>query len=198
MNVATGLTTAFVDSIPLISFTGGPQTYMLGRGVLQELERQQDNVFPQIIEPMVKRTGTSSMSICSPTCSPGLQHDALGRPGPVHIELPMDVQAETTDLPVPDPAARRPARGRLRADPDAVDAAAAKLLAAERPIILAGGGCLTAEAATEVRAVAEYLDAPVVVTMIGKGVFPEDHPLAAEHTGSTGPRSATTCPARPM
>ncbi len=55
LNIATGLATAFVDSIPLISFTGGPQTYMLGRGVLQELERQQDNVFPHILQPMVKR-----------------------------------------------------------------------------------------------------------------------------------------------
>ncbi len=187
MNVATGLTTAFVDSIPLISFTGGPQTYMLGRGVLQELERQQDNVFPQIIEPMVKRNwDVQHVDLLADVLPRAFNTMLSGRPGPVHIELPMDVQAETTDLPVPDPAARRPARGRLRADPDAVDAAAAKLLAAERPIILAGGGCLTAEAATEVRAVAEYLDAPVVVTMMGKGVFPEDHPLAAEHTGSNG------------
>ena len=166
---------------------GRPQTYMLGRGVLQELERQQDNVFPQIIEPMVKRNwDVQHVDLLADVLPRAFNTMLSGRPGPVHIELPMDVQAETTDLPVPDPAARRPARGRLRADPDAVDAAAAKLLAAERPIILAGGGCLTAEAATEVRAVAEYLDAPVVVTMMGKGVFPEDHPLAAEHTGSNG------------
>ncbi len=67
-----------------------------------------------------------------------------------------------------------------------MDAAAAKLLAAKRPVILAGGGCLEAKAADELRKVAEYLDAAVVVTMMGKGVFPEDHPLAAEHTGSNG------------
>jgi acetolactate synthase-1/2/3 large subunit len=67
-----------------------------------------------------------------------------------------------------------------------VDAAAERLLAAERPVILAGGGCLTAEASTELRAVAEYLDAPVVVTMMGKGVIAEDHQLSAEHTGANG------------
>ena len=187
MNVATGLATAFVDSIPLISFTGGPQTYMLGRGVLQELERQQDNVFPHILQPMVKRNWDVQHVDLLADVLPRAFNTALsGRPGPVHIELPMDVQAERTDLPVPDPALRRPARGRPRPDADAVDAAAAKLLAAERPVILAGGGCLTAEAAAELRAVAEFLDAPVVVTMMGKGVFPEDHPLSAEHTGSNG------------
>jgi len=187
MNVATGLTTSFVDSIPLISFTGGPQTYMLGRGVLQELERQQDNVFPHIIQPMVKRNwDVQHVDLLADVLPRAFNTMLSGRPGPVHVELPMDVQAQTTELPVPDPGARRPARGASRPDPDAVDAAAAKLLAAERPIVLAGGGCLTAGAAAEVRAVAEYLDAPVIVTMMGKGIFPEDHPLAAEHTGANG------------
>ncbi len=187
MNVATGLATAFVDSIPVIAFTGGPQTYMLGRGVLQELERQQDNVFPHVIQPMVKRNWDVQHVDLLADVLPRAFNTALsGRPGPVHIELPMDVQAERTNLPVPDPQLRRPARGAPRPDADAVDQAAEKLLAAKRPVILAGGGCLTAEAAEELRAVAEYLDAPVVVTMMGKGVFPEDHPLSAEHTGSNG------------
>jgi acetolactate synthase-1/2/3 large subunit len=187
MNVATGLTTAFVDSIPLISFTGGPQTYMLGRGVLQELERRQDNVFPHVIRPMVKRNwDVQHVDLLADVLPRAFNTMLSGRPGPVHVELPMDVQAETTELPVPDPALRRPARGAARPDPEAIDAAAAKLLAAERPVLLAGGGCLTAGAAVEVRAVAEYLDAPVIVTMMGKGIFPEDHPLAAEHTGANG------------
>jgi len=187
MNVATGLTTSFVDSIPLISFTGGPQTYMLGRGVLQELERQQDNVFPQIIQPMVKRNwDVQHVDLLADVLPRAFNTMMSGRPGPVHVELPMDVQAQTTELAVPDPELRRPARGRVRADAEAIDAAAAKLLAAKRPVLLAGGGCLTSEAAAEVRAVAEYLDAPVIVTMMGKGIFPEDHPLAAEHTGANG------------
>jgi acetolactate synthase-1/2/3 large subunit len=187
LNVGTGLATAFIDSIPLISFTGGPQTYMLGRGVLQELERQQDNVFPDILNPITKRNwDVQHVDLMVDVLPRAFNTMLSGRPGPVHVEVPMDVQAETTDLPLPDPAARRAASGAVRPDPDAVDAAAAKLLSAKRPVILAGGGCLEAEAAAEVKAVAEYLDAAVVVTMMGKGVFPEDHPLAAEHTGSNG------------
>lgn len=187
LNVATGLATAFVDSIPLISFTGGPQTYMLGKGVLQELERQQDNVFPHIMQPMVKRNwDVQHVDLLADVLPRAFNNMLSGRPGPIHVEVPMDVQAGLTDMPVPDPAARRAAFGRVKPDPDGVDAAAAKLLGARRPVILAGGGCLEAEAAAELRAVAEYLDAPVVTTMMGKGVFPEDHPLAAEHTGANG------------
>jgi len=187
LNIATGLATAFIDSIPVISFTGGPQTYMLGRGVLQELERQQDNVFPHIMQPMVKRNwDVQHVDLLADVLPRAFNNALSGRPGPVHIELPMDVQAERTEKPLPDPAGRRTEFQAVRPDPAAVDAAAAKLLKAKRPVILAGGGCLEAEAAAEVKAVAEYLDAAVVVTMMGKGVFPEDHPLAAEHTGSNG------------
>ena len=187
LNIATGLATAFIDSIPMISFTGGPQTYMLGRGVLQELERQQDNVFPHILQPMVKRNWDVQHVDLLADVLPRAMNTALsGRPGPVHVELPMDIQAELTEKPLPDPSHRRPEFRAVRPDPDAMDAAAEKLLAAKRPVILAGGGCLEAKAADELRKVAEYLDAAVVVTMMGKGVFPEDHPLAAEHTGSNG------------
>ncbi|MGA7396662.1 MAG: thiamine pyrophosphate-binding protein [Solirubrobacterales bacterium] len=187
LNIATGLATAFIDSIPVVSFTGGPQTYMLGKGVLQELERQQDNVFPHIMQPMVKRNWDVQHVDLLADVLPRAFNTALsGRPGPVHIELPMDVQANITDMPLPDPAERRATSQVVRPDSDAVDKAAAKLLSAKRPVILAGGGCLEAEASAELRAVAEYLDAAVVVTMMGKGVFPEDHPLAAEHTGSNG------------
>ena len=187
MNVATGLATAFVDSIPLIAFSGGPQTYMLGRGVLQELERQQDNQFPAAIQPIVKRNwDVQHVDLLADVLPRAFNTMLSGRPGPVHVELPMDVQAEETAMRVPDPDSRRPFRGRLRPDPDAVESAAERLLNAKRPVILAGGGCLTAEAAAELRAVAEFLGAAVIVTMMGKGVFPEDHPLAAEHTGSNG------------
>lgn len=187
LNVATGLATAFVDSIPLISFTGGPQTYMLGRGVLQELERQQDSAFPHILRPMVKRNwDVQHVDLLADVLPRAFNNMLSGRPGPVHIEVPMDVQAGLTEMPVPDPHSRRAVFGRVKPDPDGVDAAAAKLLTARRPVIVAGGGCIEAEAAAELRAVAEYLDAPVVTTMMGKGVFPEDHPLAAEHTGANG------------
>jgi acetolactate synthase I/II/III large subunit len=71
-------------------------------------------------------------------------------------------------------------------DPQGIEQIAAALAGAQRPVILAGGGCIQAEAHAELRRVAELAQAPVVATMMGKGVFPEDHPLAAEHTGANG------------
>jgi len=186
MNIATGLATAYIDSIPLIALTGGPQTYMLGRGVLQEIERVTDNAFPQVLRPIVKRGWDVQHTGLLADVLPRALNTALsGRPGPVHLELPMDVQAEQVEAEMPQPGLRR-ALGRVRPDGDAIDRAAALLLEAERPVILAGGGCLHAQAAAPLRAVAERLGAAVVVTMMGKGIFPEDHPLAAEHTGSNG------------
>lgn len=186
LNVATGLATAYVDSIPMISFTGGPQTYFAGRGVLQELERGRENAFPDIIAPMVKRGWNVQHTELLPDVLPRAFTWALsGRPGPVHLEIPMDVQARAIETEMPRPA-EHPQVTTVRADPDALDRAAELLLAAKRPVILAGGGCIQAEASEQLRAVANRLQAAVVATMMGKGVFPEDHPLSAEHTGSNG------------
>jgi len=101
--------------------------------------------------------------------------------------LPMDVQAEAAEveLNVSLPATA----GRTAADPQAVARAAELLLSAQRPLILAGGGVLTAEASPALQALAEHLGAAVITTFAGKGCFPEDHPLYGWHAGSKG----TTC-----
>ena len=82
---------------------------MLGRGVLQELERQQDNQFPAVLRPMVKRNwDVQHVDLLGDVLPRAFNTMLSGRPGPVHVELPMDVQAHTTEMPVPDPATRRP------------------------------------------------------------------------------------------
>jgi len=186
VNTITGLATAFVDSIPVVAVTGGPQTYMYGTGVLQEIERHADSDFSQFMRPVVKRSFVAHRVDRVPSVVARAFNEALtGRPGPVHIEMPMDVQANFADVEALVPAERRPA-GRIKPDPAQVDAAAKMLISAKRPVILAGGGCLRADAVAEVRALAEYLQAPVVTTMMSKGLLPEDHPLCAQHTGACG------------
>ena len=186
VNTITGLATAFVDSIPVVAVTGGPQTYMYGTGVLQEIERHADSDFSQFMRPVVKRSFVAHRVDRVPSVVARAFNEALtGRPGPVHIEMPMDVQADCADVEALVPAERRPA-GRIKPDPAQVDAAAKMLISAKRPVILAGGGGLRADAIAEVRALAEYLQAPVVTTMMSKGLLPEDHPLCAQHTGACG------------
>jgi acetolactate synthase-1/2/3 large subunit len=97
----------------------------------------------------------------------------------------MDVQAEAAEVTLPD-RAEREARGRARPDRDAVEEAAALLRGARRPVIVAGGGVISAEATGELRALAERLGAPVVTTWNGKGAIDETHPLAGQTIGDTG------------
>jgi acetolactate synthase-1/2/3 large subunit len=97
----------------------------------------------------------------------------------------MDVQAEAADVRIPDPE-RREARGRVRPAADDVERAATVLRGATRPVIVAGGGVLLAEAWDEVLALAERLGAPVVTTWNGKGSMDETHELSAQTIGDTG------------
>jgi acetolactate synthase-1/2/3 large subunit len=85
-----------------------------------------------------------------------------------------------------DQGRHRATHAAVRPDEDGIDEIAAILAGAARPVILAGGGCIHARAHAELRRLAELLRAPVVTTMMGKGVFPEDHPLCAQHTGANG------------
>jgi acetolactate synthase-1/2/3 large subunit len=102
----------------------------------------------------------------------------------------MDVQCDAADVGtgLPDPHNYR-ATGPILPEPNLVQAAGGLLNEAERPVIVAGGGAITSGASRELRDLAEFLGAPVVTTMMGKGVFPEDHPLSGLHAGSKG----TTC-----
>lgn len=186
-NLTMALATAYVDSQAVISITGGVQSYMDGTGVLQELERQHDADFPSVLRPVVKR----GFSVHRVDQLPRALHRAFnvalgGRPGPVHIDVPIDVQARSGEGHMLDQGAHRPTHPHPHPNPDGIEQIAQALIEAQRPVILAGGGCIQAGAHAELRRVAELAQAPVLATMMGKGVFPEDHPLAAEHTGANG------------
>jgi acetolactate synthase-1/2/3 large subunit len=185
-NTIMGLATAFADSTSVLAITGGPPRHMKGHGVLQELERYRANDFPRVVEPVTKRHWEVGLV----EELPFIMHRAFnamltGRPGPVHIEVPMDVQALAADVQLHDLAARLPT-GRPHPDPDAIEDAARLLASAKRPVLAVGGGVVTAEAAPELRRLAEALSIPVVITWNGKGAFPEDHPLFAGAVGQTG------------
>src|SRR5438093_8943231 len=111
-----------------------------------------------------------------------------GRPGPVLLDMPMDVQAEAADVILPDPE-KREARGAPRPSASEVERAARLLTSAKRPVIVAGGGAITAEASEAVTRLAERLGAPVVTTWMGKGAIDETHELNAQTIGDT----ASTC-----
>ena len=196
-NAVMGLATAYADSSSLLAITGAPPLHMQGHGTMQELERHRSNDFSRVVEPVTKRSWTAA----TVAELPFILHRAFnamltGRPGPVHIEVPMDVQAAAADVSLHDLERRLPT-GRIHPDPAAIDSAAAVLRGAKRPVIVIGGGLITAEASAELRELAEALGAPVVTTWSGKGGFPEDHRLFAGPIGQTGtiPGNAITADA---
>jgi acetolactate synthase-1/2/3 large subunit len=185
-NTLMGLATAFADSVSLIAFSGGPATHMRGHGIMQELDRHEVNGFQSAVGALTKR----HFEARTVEELPFILHRAFsamltGRPGPVHVEVPMDVQAAAAEVALHDLARRLP-RGRLHPDPDAIEAAARVLHGAKRPVIAIGGGVISSDAAPELRALAEALNAPVVTTWQGKSGFPEDHRLFAGAVGQTG------------
>jgi len=186
VNTAIGVANAFVDSMPVMVFTGDTHTHMFGRGVLQEIERTHSANFPRVLEPIVKRYWQVTRTDQLPAILRRAHNVMMtGRKGPVLIDLPMDVQADSATVDVPEPGRYEP-QGRLVGDAKQIEAAAKLLAQAERPVLLAGGGAVAAEAWHEVRHLAEFLGIPVVTTMMGKGIFPEDHELYAWHAGSKG------------
>ena len=108
-----------------------------------------------------------------------------GRPGPVHVEIPLDVQVAVTEIDIAELAQRVPV-GKPRADAQAIESALKLLLTAERPCIVVGGGTITSNASGELKRLVERLGIPVVFTWNGKGALPEDHAMNAGTVGWPG------------
>ena len=188
-NTVVGMATAFADSTAVMLMTGSAHTYMRGHGLFQEVERRHVADNPRIFEPVVKEWWQPSRVDELPFVLHRAWNQMLsGRPGPVLLDLPMDVQAEAADVLIPDPDAREARHGPRAAGQD-IERAAALLRTARRPVIVAGGGVMLAAAWAELTTLAERLGAPVVTTWQGKGAIDETHELNAWSIGDT----ASTC-----
>lgn len=175
-NFVTGLYTAQIDSIPLIAITGQNVRAQLGKESFQCVD------IAQISALVVKK----SWCITEPNQVPGILRKAFqiareGRPGPVLIDLPLDVQQSEINY---DPSVDR-SLPIYKPSPDikAIEKAVKMLLSAEKPIILAGGGVILADAVEELKTFAEYLQIPVLTTYMAKGVISPEHPLYGGQVG---------------
>ena len=194
MNTVIGVASCYVDSIPVLVLTSNSHTHMAGRGVLQEIERQHDANSLAVFAPITKRIWRPTSAERLPRILQRAFAEMLtGRRGPVVVDLPMDVQCDSVEVEAGPASAVAPGTyrpsGAVLPDPGLVAQAGRLLAQAQRPVLVAGGGVIAAGAWDELRALAEFLGAPVVTTMMGKGAFPEDHPLSGFHGGSKG----TTC-----
>jgi acetolactate synthase I/II/III large subunit len=187
-NLPVALGSALMDSSAFLAITGNVPTTQFNRGPFQETGRHHQADFPSVVRPYVKR----SFQATRPEQLPLMLRQSFttmtqGRPGPVHLDVPLDVYAESTDAEVPDPALwRRGFSGRHRAGEHEVTVALDLLLAAERPVIVAGHGVEIGDAAPELRTFAAALGIPVVTTPLGKGVVDARSPLSLGASGRNG------------
>ncbi|MDX3926459.1 MAG: 5-guanidino-2-oxopentanoate decarboxylase [Shinella sp.] len=167
-NTITAMAQARQDSIPMLVISGVNRRDSLGhgRGLLHELPDQQG---------MIKTLALYSHTLLNPADLPVVLERAFavllsGRPGPVHVEIPTDVMAKEIELPALRPAAAT----RPRADVESLQQAAILCSEALKPVVLCGGGAITAE--DEIRTLAERIGAPVVTTVNARGML-AGHPL---------------------
>jgi acetolactate synthase-1/2/3 large subunit len=184
-NACTGVANAALDSIPMVVIAGDIPSHYCGRHPHQEVNLHQDADQCQIYRPFCKRVYRVDRVEDLPRIMERAFHLAqAGRPGPVLVDVPMDIFS--ADLPV-DAFQQVPApMARPTVDPATVARIVEALASAERPILYAGGGVLSARATSELAVLAEALDVPVAHTLMGKGCLREDHPLLLGQTGFWG------------
>jgi acetolactate synthase I/II/III large subunit len=181
-NLVTGIATAAMDSSPMVCITGQVPSHLIGTDAFQEID------ITGITLPITKHNYlvTDVAELAS------ILHEAFyiarsGRPGPVLIDLPKDIQQAETDFVAPDNGIDLP--GYHPTDPvdqELIERAAALINQANRPIILAGQGVLKSNAMQALRTFVEKTETPVALTLLGKGGFPESHPLALGMMGMHG------------
>jgi acetolactate synthase I/II/III large subunit len=186
MNIAPPLATAFYESIPMVVLAGSGPTQWFDRGGLEEMYRQAPESFLEVVKPISKRAVLIGRHDTAIDMFLRTYRTALsGRPGPVVLQVPFDIQHTPIPDRLPDPA---PWMRSYPAAPDPAGVAAAvELLArAARPMIVVGSGVHNARGWEELLRFAEVASVPVATTASGKGAFPESHRLALGCVGRAG------------
>jgi len=187
-NVVTGVANAAFDSIPMVIIAGDVPSYYYGRHPHQEVNMHCDGSQYDILKPVVKR----AWRIDDVEALPAILDKAFrlaesGRPGPVLIDVPMDMFSREIEDYLFDRTfvdSRETIRPALA--PAAAEAIAKRLVEAKAPVIHAGGGILLAQASKELQDLVEFLEIPVSRTLMGQGCLPDTHPLMAGQTGFWG------------
>lgn len=181
-NMLTGIASAYMDSIPLVVITGQVRSDLLGRDVFQEAD------ITGAAEPFTKHSYIVPKASDLPRIFKEAFHiAATGRPGPVLIDVPIDMQQRTIpDFDYSQPADIIGYKPRVQGHSLQIKKAVEALAGSKRPVLCAGGGVFAAGAREELRAFVEKLQLPTISTMMGIGALPTDHPLNLGMLGSHG------------
>ncbi|MFH1774228.1 MAG: acetolactate synthase large subunit [Methanobacteriota archaeon] len=180
-NLTTGIANAYMDSSPIVAFTGQVARLFIGKDAFQETDAI------GITMPITKHNFQfRTVEEIPYVIKKAFKIAKTGRPGPVLIDIPKDVQELEGEIDFPKDIEITGYKPTLKGHPKQIKKAAEMLINAARPIILAGGGVILSGAVEELRQIAEMLGAPVATSLMGKGAFPENHPFALGMIGMHG------------
>ena len=180
-NLITGIATAYMDSIPIVAITGQVSTEMIGRDVFQEVD------ITGATEPFCKHNYlVKNINKLAEIIREAFYIAFTGRPGPVLVDIPIDIQTKTVEYIQPGKPEIRGYKPTYKGHSLQVKKIIEAIHQAKRPLICAGGGVITSGASTELIKIAETLNIPVVTTLMGIGAIPANHPLCLGMLGSHG------------
>jgi acetolactate synthase I/II/III large subunit len=180
-NTVTGLATAYMDSIPVIVFTGQVPTPLIGNDAFQEAD------IVGITRPCTKHNYlVNRVEDLARTIREAFMIAGTGRPGPVLVDLPKDVMQDSATFEYPHSLKLPTYKSTFKAHMPSIKRAAELITKAERPVIYAGGGVISSAAHRELRTLADMTGCPVTMTLMGLGCFPGTHPLSLGMLGMHG------------
>ncbi len=180
-NTVTGIATAYMDSIPLVVVTEQVPTALIGHDAFQEAD------IVGITRPCTKHSFlVKDVRDLATIVKKAFYIARSGRPGPVLIDFPKDVQIATTEFKYPDSVEMRGYKPTLEGHPRQIEKAVGMILAAKKPVIYVGGGVILANASAELAEFARRAGVPVTTTLMGLGSFPGNDPLALGMLGMHG------------
>src|SRR5438093_5024672 len=191
-NLVTALQDAYMDSIPIVAFTGQVPTHLIGNDAFQEA----DNV--GITRSCTKHNFlVKDGKDLGPIVREAFHIASTGRPGPVHVDLPKDILVKETELIWPEKIQLRSYNPTYDGHPGQIKRAAKLLVRARKPVLYVGGGAISSNASAELYELAELTQIPVTQTLMGLGAFPMEHPLPLDMLGMHGSYYANMPGARP-
>ena len=180
-NSITGIADAYMDSVPIVIFTGQVRTALIGNDAFQEV----DTV--GITRPCVKHNFMiTDVKDMASTIKKAFFVATTGRPGPVVVDIPKDITEDKCEFNYPDSVEMRSYNPIIDISDDSIKQAAEKILSSDKPVIYAGGGVINSNASEELTKFAKYLNFPVTNTLMGLGCFPGDDPQFIQMLGMHG------------
>lgn len=180
-NTVTGIADAYMDSIPIVVFSGQVPLKLIGNDAFQEAD------IVGITRPITKHNYlVRDVRELATIIKEAFYIATTGRPGPVLVDLPKDVMAQKTAFEYPETIELRNYNPVVEGNKKQINIAAELINAAKRPVLYVGGGVIQSNAAAELKALAEKLQCPVTTTLHGLGAFPENNPLSMGMLGMHG------------